>query len=301
MRPPRRVEPIFPPNPGSSTEVCYASPVAMGPHPEGDDGRTRRTKSSSHDEIKISLDGFVDEDFRAGGPCLCPLPIDFPALGKSHPAFDRIMDAYRITRYQVRDILRARDIDYHNVGYFLNHHRDSTGFVYSIPTVNILATRHSLQEPWLETSREIYAFLASRRFPDIAVDIYDPAASENHQFSLILADYDEGSWEMAAMGVAKFLRDSEVVDCEFGRFGPGLTAEENPPTVVVMVCEQSDRDWRMLREKVVSVLNECGLFHVGVSIIKRCPKEGADVCGFCGKRSRASIEGLMDVANLKLD
>lgn len=108
-----------------------------------------------------------------------------------------------------------------------------------------------------------------------------------------------GSWEMAAVGVAKFLQDFEVVDCEFGRFGQGLTAEENTPTMEAMVCEQSGRDWRLCREKIVSVLNECGLFHLAVSIVKRCPMEGARTCGFCGKRSRAGTERPMDMANLR--
>lgn len=283
MRPPRSIEPIFPPNPGSSIEVCYASPVSMGPHLEGDDGRIRTSHSSSRDDINAPLDCFIEEDFRAGGPCLSPLPIGFPALSDTHPAYDRIMDAFYTTRFQVRDILRTRGVDYHSIGYHLNYH-ESSDFTYSIPTINVAATRHSLDEPWLETAREIYAFVASRRFPDIAVDIYDSDACQIRRHSLLLEDFETTPWTEATAAITDFLAGLEVVDCDFARIGPGATAEENTPTVVLIVCEQSGRDWRLLREKVVAVFDVYGLSHVAVSIVKRCPREGASVCAFCGKK-----------------
>ncbi|RJE21816.1 hypothetical protein PHISCL_05835 [Aspergillus sclerotialis] len=284
----RPSSPIFKANPGSCTEICWASPTEMGPHPKGMDGRARTSNSSSRDCYnEISIDGFIEEDFRAGGPCLCPLPVQTPALPKDDYGYKRIMDAYHLTRFQVTQILRDRGLDFRRISYYLNCHRSSDA-AYAIPTINILATRHSMDEPWIEIAREVYAFLASRRFPDVAVDIYD-AACENRRFPLHLEDFNDTPWEAPVDAIADLIApEEEFVDFEFCRFGPGLTEDDSPPTLVVNVCESEEsrrKDWRFLRDKIVHLLNEYGLSHVAVLFIARCPRDGGE-CELCERVRR---------------
>jgi hypothetical protein len=270
--------PAFPPNPGSTTEVCYASQRAVGPNLPGDDGRTRKSYNSSCDSVDFSLDGFREEDLRAGGPCLCPLPVSHPALPRSNLLRERIFLAYHRTRYQVHYILQSRGIDSLDISYKLNCAR-AGNIRYAVPTVNIKATRHSLDKPWLETAREIYTFLASRGFAGFAVDIADPALACLQAFPLLHADLAETCWPEAARLIAEHT-DEEVLTVNIFRVGYRPTQAANPPTVVVAVCEESQRDWKMCRERLVGILDYCELFHVAVSIIQYCPRGRR--CPFCG-------------------
>lgn len=84
-------------NRGSNTEISYASPLhtllsgvlaAVGR--PGRDGRKRRYKSSSEDSdeappVPLPVDGFITEDFRAGGPYLCSIPHGSLPVPKDHP------------------------------------------------------------------------------------------------------------------------------------------------------------------------------------------------------------------------
>lgn len=271
--------PIFPANPGSTAEVCYASPRTVGPQVEGHDGRKRKTYNSSRDSLDFSLDGFREEDLRAGGPCLCPIPVQHPGLPRSNSLCKRILLAYHQTRYQIRDILRSRGIDVHASAFELNHVR-TPDITYDIPTVNILATRHSLAEPWLETAREIYTFLSSRGFPEFAVDISDPACDVLHSFPLLDEDVRDSSWDDANNALMACIEGEEILGFNLCRLGFCRAKEENPRTLLATVCEASDRDWTLLREKIVEVLDASGLSHFAVSIVKRC--QGRNMtCPFC--------------------
>lgn len=74
-------------------EECYASPVGSSDSTDvaataGLDGRKRRTKGSSTDDDPI-IEDMINENFRAGGPRLAPLPCHSRRLPNTHPAQSR--------------------------------------------------------------------------------------------------------------------------------------------------------------------------------------------------------------------
>lgn len=251
----------------------------IGPQLPGYDGRTRKSYNSSYDEPSFPLDGFIEEDLRAGGPCLCPLPLQNLSVPKSSPLVKHIAHAFVLTRFHVRDILRSHRIKFTRFSYSLNASTRGEK-TYSIPTLNIEAFRHSPDEPWLEITREIYAFLASRGFPDMAVDMRRPSLDKLYFAVPLKSDLADPIWSSLFYELSGTPDEQEVLSYEVCRLGYDPLPKDNPLTLVVKVCEETQRDWRLYRNEMVYLLDRIGLSHLAVSIVKTCGVD--DPCGNCG-------------------
>lgn len=189
--------PLTRPSRGSDSELAYASPIisevvlremgadmaSLNRHNSkkdlpralndeagklSEDGRNRRSYGSSDDEGKIAEDGFSNEDLRVGGPYLCSVPFKSRPLLNEHPLESllwRKTSGGKTIWSCIFQILENRKIDMIETG------RWSQPIVLSlrqsnfnpepepVPTVVIFATRHAVDDLWLQTTREIYLFL----------------------------------------------------------------------------------------------------------------------------------------------
>ncbi|KAJ9208251.1 hypothetical protein DTO021D3_1049 [Paecilomyces variotii] len=227
-------------NRGSEVILAYASPSTSPPSSESDDtssisplrdGRRRKNRDSSNDaDDSAELpDGLVDEDFRAGGPYLCHVPVRSVELHRSSP-FSSPMDSRGLHLVRViSDILRSYDIEPLLL--------DICGRISTIdpeisptPTVVVLMENRPSGNRWIDACRSIRRLLAREGL---------------YQYSVEIANVN-------------------AIDCF--RMGYKERRDNNPPTVILSVERRSQRNWKILYKSIVHLLNSLGLWSVGVSI-----------------------------------
>ncbi|KAJ5401352.1 uncharacterized protein N7487_007248 [Penicillium crustosum] len=136
------------------------------------DGRNRRLLGSSDDDGDFMDDGFINHDFRVGGPNLCPLPAETYEIQDSHPLYPIIDELQRRMLSWIFAVLREFDIEDDHIDPVDVVGRADKDDSEGIPqlTVIILAARTVVDDTWLNVARVIQASLLSY-LPMVAVEI----------------------------------------------------------------------------------------------------------------------------------
>ncbi|OAL68943.1 hypothetical protein A7D00_7199 [Trichophyton violaceum] len=160
----------------SSTALSFASSVP----PVGTDlpwskispdGRTRSSRGSSDDNEELRGDGWVNEDLRAEGPTLAPVPSTTISLPQGSP-YTSTLDARKELSKSVRAILQQSGV---TATTFTLCYRQCVLFVDDelVPTLLVVAEKKSPDEDWLSVSREIYQLLKANDLSQFNVEICD--------------------------------------------------------------------------------------------------------------------------------
>lgn len=231
----------------------------------GPDRRRRRSRHSSDDEGELLEDGFVNEDIRVGGPYLCLLPVKRIPMTSTHHGKTNNTKALC---QGIVNILNKKKISpsfLQPVGRLSKQNPEKT----PVPTMLILAKRGELDETWLQTTREVHAYLLEKGIQDMAVELADPAAFQPLLTSTIKhSDKVFHWWEKVLAEILKFLDPKEVNMVGCHRRGRDTNGADNFPTVVVVVDPKIDKSWKATRERIIAILDSYQLSMVGVEIIK---------------------------------
>ncbi|KAJ9266640.1 hypothetical protein DTO195F2_1163 [Paecilomyces variotii] len=260
-------------NRGSEVILAYASPSTSPPSSESDassisplrDGRRRKNRDSSDDADSAELpDGLVDEDFRAGGPYLCHVPVRSVELHRSpfsSPMSSRGQDLVRM----ISEILRSYNIQPQLL--------DFCGRISTIdpemsptPTVVVLTENRPFGNRWIDACRSIRRLLVREGLHQYSVEIASRRAFQPPLY--FPTKHTDAIYHMWPRVLDRILEmdttNVNVIDCF--RMGYEERRDDNPPTVILSVERRSQRNWKILRENIVHLLNSLGLWSVGVSI-----------------------------------
>lgn len=131
----------------------------------------------------------------------------------------------------------------------------------------ISATRGEIDGTWLNTTREIHAYLVEKGLQDMTVELADPTAFEP-LLTFRIKDSDKifHGWEKVRTEVLNFLDPNEVnmVGC----YRRGRDESDNFLTVIVVVDTKINKSWKATRERIIAVLDSYRLPMVGVEIMK---------------------------------
>ncbi|EEP81066.1 predicted protein [Uncinocarpus reesii 1704] len=252
------------PNRGSDTEIVWASPSEPAPVFSGD-GRARRARGSSDDNEDEPPSGFINEDLRAGGPYLCPLPVSLFPFPRTHPlAIETDRDPGQLFN-AIRSILEAHSITFNSID-FCQCQAEWDPEEPRIPTILISARKSQLDRTWLHASREIHGLLQKKNLNDVSVEIADPRVFEPMQYDPIHpTDTIYPKWDAVCAAILDLgINNCRAIECF--RYGRG-TDGKNPQTIIVTVSP-SESKYKQTREQIVDILNNFELPTVGVIIAK---------------------------------
>ncbi|KAJ5172317.1 hypothetical protein N7492_004910 [Penicillium capsulatum] len=140
-----------------------------------------------------------------------------------------------------------------------------------IPTIAIAATRHVVDERWLDAAREIHSLLRQENFPQVCVEIMDPRARKPPTISPVSVQnpiFNQWHSVLGAILNSIDLTDINQVDC-FRRGRNEQSTTDNPVTVLILVNSSSNKQcWKSTRDTIVGILDHFGLPMVAVDIMK---------------------------------
>lgn len=258
---------------GSFGELCSASEHVSYLNPRNAllpsisaDGRQRSNRGSSDDEEYPAWDGFVNEDWRAGGPRLCTTPVQWWDIPEEHPLYSRLIPGRDLT-LEISTILHRNNVAI-NLIHFCICQSVLEPEVEPILTASVVAKKQNINEDWLSVSHEILQFLHSKGIMRISVEIRDERSSEPDKcFPIVESDAIFSLWDQVLDTIlhACDIEDWNSVGCY--RIGKYKDWSRNPATILVTV-DTSSRDWRLSRESIISILNELNLPMVAVKIVR---------------------------------
>ncbi|KAM5474352.1 hypothetical protein MauCBS54593_001926 [Microsporum audouinii] len=255
--------------------LSYACPKLCG-HASSTPKRERWTNGVS--EINGSQ-GFMgddevrNEDYRCGGPVLAKMPasikphpiqdIIFPRPSESHlqPSSDPPEES---TLKKVEAVLRTWEISWSEIK-FVKRVPYDTQFP-SINTILIRSYRRELDRSWYNACKDIIPLLAPLK-PPFSVEILDNRARGCPAISDI--DSDDPIY-LISKSLNQELREaipelSGLYMCLVALSAPLL---ELNSTVFVSVPENlvDTCDWSGVRDQIITVLDDIGLYHISVMI-----------------------------------
>lgn len=254
---------------GGSIELCTVSAKVL--RLAGDsftrlspDGRSRSSGGSSTDENPQEPDGFVELEFRAGGPYLCPDPAAIDVLPRNHRLYSQIETVQETINEEANEILGRYGVDYSIMTFCERHSMFELGG--PVPTLLITATKSSPAGNWVMPSREIAILLSRYKLSEISVEICDPRSDLLENYDPVpCSDPVYPIWDHL-LSVILELSDTRYWNF-IGCFRIGRNNwTENDSTILVMV-KDVDVDWRIHREHIVSILDSFALPTLGVKIV----------------------------------
>jgi hypothetical protein len=258
--PPTGVRPRRPSARGSNHEIGYVTQA------ENTTGRLRSYKGSVGDgQTEWGDDGFINEDYRVGGPYMCSLPLTITPLPRRHRLYspkekDRI-------RKKVHDILASVGIKKPTM-----HIARCTSQVKPehrpITTLFIHAERENrIDHMWLEASLQIYHFLSDNDMPEVCVEIADPRIYKPYKFAPIQQIPSIWHWDRVIAEITKRIDLTDVITIGCMRVQAPI-APNHVPTVLVTVEMESERDFREMRDIITAILDKYGLPTISVLILR---------------------------------
>lgn len=282
------------------SEIAYASvsqplePALQGRSSPSRPTRQRRSHRSSTDEPVITPDGFTEEDLRAGGPHLCESPCHtfnwVPRNHHHHPFIvgDRgnelVSELTPICESAGLNLLETR---------LCGRRCAFEANAQSALTFLVLDLRPSISMPergWIPLARSLRHYLESKDLGDINVEITDARFFQRERiFPCKPRDKIFHVWEDVAAEIMGAIDLTGV--CTIGCFRVGVSPrrKECPPTVLFGVDRDTRRDWKVVREAAVRVLDEHGMTDVAVLIRKDA--------GFRTVDDERSLQVLADTVN----
>lgn len=257
-----------------SSEEVYASPVLTSAEQTGlsltlrGDGRARRMRGSSSDEDTTQGE-LINEDFRAGGPNLPPVPCDTTSMSLDHPASILWKTDPSFIR-QILDTLKKHDVQMKYLELFRRKSKktylDNNEWV---PTIIVTAKRTKLDDSWLKACIDIRNILAQRSLDTLNIEIIDSRASaENFTFSVLPSDSIFSRWSEVCSQILEIIGREGWLALECFRRGVNYERENNPVTIVLTIPYNSDKQWKPVREAIINVLDTLSLSQVAVSIVR---------------------------------
>ncbi|KAJ5779793.1 hypothetical protein N7457_007513 [Penicillium paradoxum] len=248
---------------GSQNEAAYASPIR--------DGQRVRTSCDSIDDTgrwHVDPDGFINEKNRAGGPYLCSLPVKMLGLNGVDPLWTMFqnfklngMIISTLTHYKINAIsMKIKKCQY-----------DFDPEVQRMPNLLITATRDKFSDDWVNACREVWKHLSDNELGHVNVEIADPAVHSLRPFRvwtiglcepLYSVYHDVTSRISTEVDLTGFLSMSGL------RVGHSPKRKDSEPFILINVKYQSNKDWRGVREQIVSILDDFNVPMVGVLILK---------------------------------
>ncbi|PKY07427.1 hypothetical protein P168DRAFT_302357 [Aspergillus campestris IBT 28561] len=268
--------PLIPPC--MPTEIAYASisqslePALQGCSSPGRPTRLRRVHQSSTDEEPLnSPDGLIEEDLRAGGPHLCESPCHtFNLVPRDHPHYAFIVgDRGKRLVSELTPICQNAGINLLETRLCGRRCAFETNAQPAL-TFLVLDLRPDVSERgWIPLARSLRHCLQSKGLGDIKVEITNTDFFQRaHIFPCKPYDNIFHVWEDVATEIMGAIDLAGV--CTIGCFRVGVSSrrKECPPTVLFGVDRDTRRDWKVVREAAVRVLDERGLTDVAVLIRK---------------------------------
>lgn len=251
-----------------SDEEAYAGPAQLPtqiptPSPPRPLKRTRRNKGASEGDDVSERGEIRNEEFRAGGPYLCNLPVSSGALNTKSQLYlswyrDGLAD-------EVRKILDCFNVQWREILAVTREcARKSEA---PVETILILAERKAPTENWIRPCESIRKQCISRGLFQANVELADERGLKPvlsfvvERIAPILQE-----WHILEPKILSLLGTEPWLALELLRRGQDLTGNNNPITVVITIEEQSDSDWSLIRDKVVNLLEDSGYADVAVEI-----------------------------------
>lgn len=264
------VAPVLP------AELSYASPgirtrppTLFAPTPPL--SRTRRSDGSSSDEsVRPGPDGFEETDLRAGGPRLpespCKTIETIPRTYWNHNLFQG-RGSY-ILDTQLRDICQRENFRPISMRFCGRRsvYEPATDLTF---TLLVVARRDQSQGSWISLARKLSNHLRGQGLQGINVEIIDPKLSQRPNIHPCLpTDSIFPIWTQVSTDIFNGIDRTGVFTIGCFRIGSDYDLQKCPPTVLLGVDKNVRRDWRDLREVVVSILDRHNLTAVAVAIRK---------------------------------
>ncbi|OJJ44552.1 hypothetical protein ASPZODRAFT_134633 [Penicilliopsis zonata CBS 506.65] len=254
----------------SSTPITFVTPDSLHSHPQRVDhpGSHLKTLGSSLDDWVPTIEGFINEDRRVGGPVLCPLPVVSVAIHHTDPEFVKLSQAEPQLSDHITSIVQRHGIDFIDIDITrrLSKLNPQTS---PVPTVVIFANQHQINHSWLDAAKEIHRFLLSKNFANFQVEIVDPVILKPWKcFPVLDTDQVFSHWDNLRDRILNSFNLHEWISLECYRFGKEDVSSKNPPCVVVSVKPDSSTNWTPTRDRIIAMLDEYALSSsVGVYII----------------------------------
>ena len=266
---------------GSQFTAAYASPVR--------NGHRVRTSCDSHlDPGKwlVEPDGFINEAGRAGGPFLCPLPFSDETDRKPHkPANNHpFREAYESWEF-LRMVVST--MDKYNINptamKFMTYNWAAYRWFDGVPTLVFEASRKFVDSTWIEACREIWKWVhdhcdMKKDLTGFSVEIFDPEIRKYPCLAFNTAKDRDIPFADLLVDLKRAIDPKDTLRWDLFRMVPS-PGEESAMTVFLKVNYRSDRDWRIVREQLVAVLDERDLSRIAVLITKST--ESFDPFDYC--------------------
>ncbi|KAL2823207.1 hypothetical protein BDW59DRAFT_163551 [Aspergillus cavernicola] len=257
------------------TEVSYASPVltqaTAGTSPPLK--RTKRSNRSSEDSNvpSSSVDGFQEEDLRAGGPNLCEPPCYSIHLTPTH----RLHNVLRVQQQHynaIQGLAKQTHIRFSDLVFV---GRKSRCNPVDAPVLTALLTVDHRANPdhrggWVDFARTVWNYLKGCSLGEnISVEIVDQRFNMNpFIFPCKPTDSVYPIWHLVCGRILASISLVGMLSVGCHRIGNAQEPDACMPNILVAVSAGTNRNWDQVRDSILGVLMEFHLHNVGVIIRK---------------------------------
>lgn len=214
------------------------------------------SETSLFDDISdIDRDGFLQSGQSAGGPYLCSLPAFRQPIGTNYHARAMLLRDNVQIEQGVSDILDSEGIDHKEIS-IIGRRSKVDPEPWPVLTVLIIAKRRSLSENWQYVTRRIHSYVATL-YEGISVELLDEELDTPVKcFPIRQTDTIFPKWNQIRDTILRELTIWDWSALECWRFGRSDNPLDNPPTIIVSIRKDSERQFRtdMLRIKGILAL-----------------------------------------------
>lgn len=229
--------------------------------------RQVRTLGSSVQSREALGRGFINEDFRVGGPQLFSLPVWTKPVQRTTPELYHLINESDSLVQEATSILNRFGVQNPDVDICTRHSRL---FPRSAPivTVLILARRDTIDDKWLHAAYEIHDLLLRKDYQNVRVEIIDKNIAQNAGcYPVKESDNIYPVWDEVCKRIIESSDMKDWVSLGCYRYGRDEDCTRNPPAVLLDVKPDSQLDWTPTRNRIVDILDSFDLWDVAVYIM----------------------------------
>lgn len=242
--------------------------------------RLRRSNGSSSDEEPVpGPDGFIEEDLRAGGPHLCESPCDtLNTIPRSHRHYASVTgDRGNKLVEELDDICQNAGVTLLETRFCGRRCAFDTNTQPALTFLVLDKRQGVLDRAWMPLAKSLHRYLQRKGLGDINVEITDPRFGRRPSvFPCTPNDGIFHVWGVVAEDIMSSIDLTGIFTIGCFRVGEGVHPEGCPPTVLFGVDRRAPRDWKVVREATIEVLEQWGLTAVAVLIRKDTSTDIAD-------------------------
>ncbi|KAM5472376.1 hypothetical protein MauCBS54593_002967 [Microsporum audouinii] len=248
-----------------SKEVCTADAYPSPPSSTSTSSwRKRRTEGSSESDGEPFLGdtSIHNQDYRCGGPVLVELPAISQIPHTHNPVNTKWEDELKTP---VMEILNKHNIDYNGV-YPVQRASEAAIHKDWQDTLLVSATKHALDDAWYKACKEIQTFLIAKDTPFNIEMIDERASIYPRAYAIDFQDPFVAQWPSLRDAIIDTLGDSDWTVLQPLLLGSPDGLGPRTITVSLMVRFESTCIWTSIRERIIKILDNQGLYHVAVAI-----------------------------------